>query len=387
MDHVADEGGERARKGGFELLRIGGIRIRLDYSWFLIFLLILVTLSVGYFPGKASEAGTVSHWAAGLIAAVLFFAAILAHELAHSWVAVRAGIPVPEITLFLFGGVSSMAQEPRSPQVELRVALAGPLMSFAIALGFWLLGSAWPDAPWILPAIFGYMALINLALGIFNLLPGFPLDGGRVLRAIVWWRTGSLRRATRIASSAGRSFGIALMILGGLQILAGAFIGGLWTILIAMFLHGLAKQGYEELVLRTMLSGVEVERIMIPDGQLVSVPADLPLRELVDDYFLALGHRGFPVVEDGHPIGVVSTQDLRRTPRETWPGKTVRDVMTPLDERSRIAPDDSVLEALKRLRPGGPSRLIVTSNGRMLGLVSAGNVSRYVEVRSLVQEG
>lgn len=385
MDHALSQSEARSAARAFTLFRISGIKIRIDRSWFVIFLLVLLSLSLGYFPGLAPEADPATHWSAGLLATLLLFASILLHELAHSWVALHAGIPVPDITLFLFGGVSRIEQEPKTPSVELRVALAGPLMSFALAGGFWLAARAAAGGPWLAHVIFSYLAWINLALGIFNLLPGYPLDGGRVLRSIFWWKTGSLRRATKFTSSAGQVLALALMILGGLQIVGGALIGGLWLILIAIFIRSQARLGYADLLLRNALSDVEVERVMVPRDKLVVVPAHITLRELVDDYFLGRGYRGLPVMEDGHPIGLVSTDDVRRTDKSTWNQKTVADVMSNLEERT-IGPEDSLLEALKRITQSRYRRLLVMRDGEMIGLLSAGGISRFVELRSLLQE-
>lgn len=370
---------------GIPLFHVGGILVRLDYSWIFVFLLVLVTLAVGYFPGVAPQQGAASYWAAGGVAALLFFASILVHELAHSWVAVRNGIPVPDITLFLFGGVSRMGQEARSPGVELRVAIVGPLMSLALALAFGLLSVGLSGLPWMLSAILAYLAWMNLALGVFNLLPGYPLDGGRVLRSLVWWRTGSLRRATRIASNAGQGLAVALMLLGGLQILVGGLIGGLWMILIGMFLRSMAKRGYEDLVLQRVLSAVDVEEVMVPERELVRVGPRMTLRELVDERVLAQGVRGFPVVEDGRTLGTISLDDVRARDRDTWERTEVREALRPLDESTTIAPDATLLEALERLRANGRQRLLVMRDGALVGLISAGRIARFVELRSLVK--
>src|SRR5688572_4135923 len=301
------EGGDRAgtaaarvgRRRGIDLFRVFGVQIRLDPSWFLIFALIFVTLAYGHFPQVAPQAGALSHAAAGLVAALAFFASILLHELAHCWTAKRAGLPVEEITLFVFGGVSRITQEARTPGVELWVAISGPLMSFALGALFVLLAFAAGDGPVLTGRVLSYLAWTNVALGVFNMLPGYPLDGGRVLRAIVWRATGSLRRATKVASRAGTAVALLLMFLGALQILAGAFVGGLWMIVIAFFLRGLAKSGYEDLVLRNLLAGVEVERVMVPSAELVTVSPDLRVSELLERYFLERGFRAFPVVEGG----------------------------------------------------------------------------------------
>ncbi len=382
MDQALSQPRLEGGRAAIPLFRVTGIRISLDPSWFLIFALVFLSLSLGYFPDAAPAASRVSHWAAGLIASLLFFASILIHELAHSWVALRAGIPVSEITLFLFGGVSRIDQEPQDPALELRVAIVGPLMSFALALLFVFLAHVLP----FLSVICTYLAWINLALGIFNLLPGYPLDGGRVLRALVWWKTGSLQRATRIASNAGQAFAIGLMILGGVQILSGSLMGGTWLILIALFLRGLARRGYEDLVVRSALSEAPVEQVMVPRDALVTVSPEVTVRELVDDYFLGRGHRSFPVVSGGKTVGLVSTDDVRGTDKSTWEERSVGEVMAPLDEHTRIAPGTSMLDALSRMTQDRRRRLLVMSDGEAVGLVSAGGILRFLELRRLAQE-
>lgn len=226
-DSSAAAASPAAARRGLALFRLGGIQIRIDPSWLMILALIWWSLSAGYFPRTHPEAGGAWLWAAGLLSALLFFVSLLLHELAHSLVARRAGLEVSSITLFLFGGASEMVGEPDDPRTEFRIAIVGPLTSFALAGFFWALGLALAGvAPDLLLGMVRYLAWINLALGVFNLLPGFPLDGGSVLRALVWWRTGSLRRASGLATRAGKGLGIGLALLGGLQIFSGALVGG-----------------------------------------------------------------------------------------------------------------------------------------------------------------
>ncbi|MEN8160354.1 MAG: site-2 protease family protein, partial [Myxococcota bacterium] len=282
----------RDARGGFPLFRVAGIQIRVDPSWFLIFLLIWWSLGAGYFPRTQPEAGALQSWAAGLLAALLFFVSLLIHELSHSLVARRAGQEVRTITLFLFGGAAEMTSEPEDPATEFRIAAVGPLASFVLAALFALTARSLPDAtPELLVGVVRYLGWVNLALGVFNLLPGFPLDGGRMLRAVLWWRTGSLRRASRVATEAGKGLGLGLAILGGLQIFAGALVGGIWLVLIGLFARGLAESSYQSLILRQLLGQVAVEDVMVRDP--VCVPPDLTLARLVDEYVLGHGFRGF----------------------------------------------------------------------------------------------
>jgi len=375
---------EIENKRGFKLFKIAGIQITLDYSWFIIFVLVVWSLSAGYFPRYYPGQSTQTYWIAGLIAAFFFFASVLIHELSHSLMAIHAGIKIPDITLFIFGGVSRLSEEAKDPKTELKIALVGPLSSFALALIFWTLKNSLEGTqPSLMVVIFDYLAWINVALGIFNLVPGFPLDGGRVLRALWWWRTGSLTRATKVASDIGKGFALALMILGGFQIFAGALIGGLWFIFIGMFLRGVAESGYQELVLRQSLEGVQVQEVMIQDA--VTVPPQLSLRQLITEYFLRYGYRGFPVVQDGKVLGVVSVANVKGIPEEEQGIKTVGEVMTPLSDRLLIAPEASLTEALKKMVQEDVGRLLVMRGDQMIGMITKTGLLRFLEIKNILE--
>lgn len=371
--------------GGFSLFRVAGIDVRIDYTWFFIFFLILLSLAVGYFPRAHPELPTASYWVAGVVATVLFFGSVVVHELAHALMARQAGIEVPAITLFLFGGVSQMAEEPSTPATELRVALVGPLASFALAAIFWgiHLGME-PATSGLTAGVPLYLAWINAALGVFNLLPGLPLDGGRVVRALAWWKTGSLRRGTRIAANAGKGIAVGLMILGGLQIFAGALIGGLWLVLIGLFLRGTAEAGYQNLVLLQTLEDVDVGDVAI--RRPVTVPPQLSLQALVDDYFLQHGYRAFPVLEGDDVLGVVSIDALRGLGPDERRSATVKDHLTPLSDANRVSPETALSDALKKLghAPGG--RLLVMENDRLVGLLTKEGLVRFVQIRQVLEE-
>jgi Zn-dependent protease len=379
---------DNAKEGGFSrgisLFRIAGILIRLDFSWFIIFGLVLFALSAGYLPRTFPGQDPQTYWLAGLVATLLFFASVMLHELAHSLVAIRHGIDIPEITLFIFGGVSRLSQEPTDPKTEFKIAVVGPLTSFALAAAFGVLRVVLKGfEPSLIVVVIGYLTWINLALGIFNLIPGFPLDGGRILRAFLWWKTGSLTRATKVASDFGKGFAMAIMILGALQIFAGALINGLWFIFIGMFLRGMSVQGYEQLVLRKSLEGVHVAEVMVRD--VVSVPSDLPIDQLVHDYFLHYAHRGFPVVDNGRVLGVVSVTAVRQLPREDYDNRRVADIMTPLQEDLLIAGDASLAEALMKMSREEQDRLLVLQGDRLVGLVTKTGLLRFVQIKQVLE--
>ncbi|MBM4295613.1 MAG: CBS domain-containing protein [Deltaproteobacteria bacterium] len=365
------------------LFRIAGIRISLDISWFIIFALVLFALSAGYFPRSYPGYDTQTYWLAGFIATLLFFTSVLIHELSHSLMAIRCGIEIPEITLFIFGGVSKLSQEPKDPKTELKISLVGPLSSFALAGVFGLIAKILVGAPTLLVAVFQYLSWINVALGVFNLIPGFPLDGGRVFRAIWWWRTGSLTRATKVATDIGKTFAVALMILGALQIFTGLLISGLWLVFIGMFLRGMSARGYEELIIRKSLEGVPLGEVMIRD--VVSVPPSLPLNQLVHDYFLHYTYRGFPVVSDHAVLGLVSLSAVRGLSPEEQAKTVVADVMMPLREGLVIAADASLAEALARMVQEDADRLLVMQEGRLAGLVTKTSLLRFVQIKQILE--
>lgn len=375
--------GNKGTGGGIGLGRIAGIRISLDPSWFIIFALVLLALATGYFPRYYPGQETQTYWIAGLLATLLFFASVLIHELSHSLVAIRAGIQIPEITLFIFGGIARMSQEPTNPRTELRIALAGPLSSFALAIIFRVLQMVMAGlAPTLVVAVFEYLAWINLALGVFNLIPGFPLDGGRIFRAAWWWRTGSLTRATKIASDLGKGFAAALMLLGALQIFAGALINGLWLLFIGIFLRGMSARGYEELIIRQALEGMAVREVMI--REVVSVPPDITLTQLIHDYFLHHTFRGYPVVREGQVVGLVSITAVGQIPLEARDTTRVEEVMLPVGDNLVVDGEASLAEALRQLTQEGVGRLLVMDRGRLAGLITKTGLLRFVQLKQIL---
>jgi CBS domain-containing protein len=231
--------------------------------------------------------------------------------------------------------------------------------------------------------IFHYLAYINLALGVFNLVPGYPLDGGRIFRAFWWWKTGSLARATKVASDMGKGFALVLMALGALEIFSGVLIGGLWLVFIGMFLRGLAEGGYQQTVMQQSLQGVEAQDVMV--NEVVTVPPELTLHAVVNDYFLRYGYRGFPVAQNGDVVGMISLSEVTAVPEGERGDTTVKDAMVTMGERIRIAPEASLAEALQKMMRGGTGRLIVMRNGKMAGLVTHTGVLRFLEVRRALQ--
>jgi Zn-dependent protease/CBS domain-containing protein len=381
---MATQTAEPKPQRGFRLMKIAGIQITIDASWFVVCILVLLSLSMGYFPRQFPGQSLATYWVAGLLATLLFFGSILVHELAHALMARRAGIHTPEITLFLFGGVARLSAEARDARTEFRIAIVGPLTSFALALLFWGLNRALgTDEPSWLGAVLSYLTWINVALGIFNLIPGFPLDGGRVLRAYLWHRYGSLTVATRTASDIGKGFALVLMFFGGIQIFTGSLLGGLWLIFIGMFLRGMAAGGYEEVVLRQALAGVAVQDVMT--RQVVRVPPDLSISQLLSEYFLRYGYHGFPVAQNGKVSGVISLEEVQHIPEDQRSTTTVEHIMQPLSDRTTIAPQAPLTDALAKMAHEDSGRLLVMQDTTLHGMITKTGVLRFLEIKRILE--
>jgi len=372
-----------ARKGpmdGMRLGAIGGFEIRIDVSWFVILFLILWSFSTVVFPAQYPDRSTGTYLGMGAAGALLFFASIVAHELSHSLVARRKGIPVEGITLFIFGGIAHTRMEAESPGDEFVIAGVGPLSSLAIAVlfgGVWWVGGA-VGMPGAVTVVARYMAFLNVALAVFNLLPGFPLDGGRLFRSIVWKISGDLNTATRWATTGGRLLGYGLMALGVLELLAGLGLGGLWLVFIGWFLRNAAVMSLRQHVVASFLHGVAAREVMTPGPDVVT-PA-LTLDELVEGHFLRKEHAAFPVVEDGHPVGLITLQHVKAVPRDLWGSRRVGDIMRDLSGLT-VGPRESVTRALELMEQEGERRVLVLDGDRLAGIISASDIAGWLQRR------
>jgi Zn-dependent protease/predicted transcriptional regulator len=360
----------------WRVARIAGIEVRVDSSWVVIALLITYSM---YLRGSVlypelSGGGAV---ALGIGATVLFFGSVLVHELAHALVAQARGIRVQDITLFLFGGATRARVESRGPGDEFLIALVGPLTSGMLAGLFGIVAGLGRDVlsrP--LAGTFGYLAWTNLLLAAFNLIPGFPLDGGRLLRAAIWKATGNLARATRIASLAGQGVGWLLVAGGVAWLLGGDLAGGIWFAFIGWFLVQAARSSYQELQLQQLLRGVEAEDVMA--GDLVRIPPELSLQDAVDDYFMRYDHSGFPVDEGGRTIGLLTLRGVRRVPREQWPTRRVRDHMVPLGDQVVVAPEARMDGVLGKLQDSEANRVLVGQDREVVGIITPSDLTRWL---------
>ena len=368
-------------KSTFKLATIFNIPIEINYSWFLVVGLVIFTLASGYFPETEPGLTTPVYWLMAFIAALLFFASLLAHELSHSLVAVRNDLPIHGITLFIFGGVAHLEQEPESPGVELRMAAAGPAMSLCLGLFFFALTQILYGfrCPSYLLAITNYLFLINLGVALFNLLPGFPLDGGRILRAILWRLTKDIRRATAVASTCGKIMALVMIGAGLLYFFSGLYLSGLWFIFIGLFVREAAETSYRQVVMKKLLSGVRVKSLMTRD--VITVPADLTLDRLLDEYFFRYRFTAFPVIEDDTLLGLITFHSVKEIDRAKWPQLTVRDALQPITSQLTIGPDTDLTSALPRLTSG---RLLVVEAGRLVGILTRRDVMKLFEIKPAV---
>ena len=367
--------------GSLTLFHIRGIPVRVHASWLVVYGLIAWSLAVGYFPRVLPDVPLVTHWVTGLAAALLLFVSVFLHELSHSLVARRQGLGVSAITLHIFGGVSQLEDEPRSPGMEFRMAIVGPLTSFAIAIVASLAGRAAQSVP-VLAAILGYLALVNAIVGAFNLVPGFPLDGGRVLRAALWKLKGDLRLATEMATRAGGAIAILLMILGVLRGFGGDFLGGLWLVLIGLFLRQAGAAGYQEVLMRRVLEPLTVREVMTRD--VVHVPPEMPVARAVDDVFWRRHVQTIPVVAGDRVVGILGIRQLGALPRERWAETAVGDVMQGIGESLTAAPGDDLWAAFQKLSTNGLGRLAVVEGGRLVGYLSTKDVLHVLAVSTAV---
>jgi Zn-dependent protease/CBS domain-containing protein len=363
--------------GSIHLGRIAGISVDLHFTWFIIFALFAVFIT-SMLPHEEPR----TRWLIGIIVTVLFFVSLLLHELAHSLVAKRLGIGIAGITLFVFGGVSRMTSEPKSAGDELKMAVAGPLTSVILGVIFFALW-IWARASGVDKAIqvgLLWLGMINGILAAFNLVPGFPLDGGRVLRAIVWGVTGDLRHATYIAATGGQVFAYLLMAYGvGLFFFGKGLLAGLWPIFVGWFLLDAARSSYQHQLLQSALSGVRVRDIMTQN--VVTIPPELTLQQAVDSYFLRLNHAAFPVAQDHHVSGILTLPHVRQVPREQWPYTRAADVVDAVDPSDFMSPDTDALDALTAMATKDSGRLLVVDGGALVGILSRTDIMRFLRTK------
>lgn len=370
-----------------KLGRIFGVEIGLHYSWIIIALLITLSLA-GHFRITQPDWTANVIWTTAIITGLLFFTSILVHELSHALVAKSAGLPVRSITLFALGGVAHIEKDAGTPKVEFWMGIVGPITSTVI--GFACLGIAWalgwtpavtPPTPPL--AMLVWLGYINIILAIFNMVPGFPLDGGRVLRSIVWWVTGDAHRSTRIAATVGQLVALALIAFGILSFFGGAGVGGIWLAFIGWFLLEAARASAAQVEIIAGLQGVRVGDIMSRDCLTVDSQADL--QTFTEDYLLRTGRRCFVIKENGHIVGLVTPHEVKEVERQRWPQVTVRQIMRPLHQLRTVKPTTPVTEALETMGREDINQLPVVSDGRLEGVISRSHIFQLLQARTELQ--
>ncbi len=367
---------------GISLFKVLGIRISIDFTWFIAFILFAWSLAYGYFPSEVPGLKKSTYLVMGAISSLFIFVSVLIHELAHSYTSNRLGLRIKEITLFIFGGVAHLTREPDDAMTEFKIAVAGPAASAVLAVVFTILkkvvGGA-VDAP-ALVGVIGFLAMLNMVLLVFNLIPGFPLDGGRVLRALWWARTGDIKTATSVASGIGKSFALFLIFMGFLQMLSGYFIQGLWALLIGLFLQQAAESSYRQLMVKMALEGLRVKDMMTRD--VVTVREDQLLSEVVEDYFFTHHFTSFPVVSNGTVVGLLTLNDVRRIGKDRWHDTTVGEAMERFTPEMVLHPNDSAQHALTKMVTEGVGRyLVVDDTGRLIGILSRRDIMKTMELK------
>jgi Zn-dependent protease/CBS domain-containing protein len=393
-------------RSGFKLGKIFGINITIDWSWILIFLLVTWNLAIGVFPALHPTWSLGLTWGTAIVAALLFFGSVLAHELAHSVVAKARGLPVSRITLFLFGGVSNIEREPTSPSTEFLMAIVGPLTSFVLGVVFLALGGASVFATGRLlgsplsalarldpvSTLLLWLGPINIVLAIFNMVPGFPLDGGRVLRSILWAISHNLRQATRWATWVGQAIAW-LMILAGISMAFGVnlpffgsgLISGIWLVFIGWFLNNAATQSYRQVVLEDLLEGIEVSTLMRPNA--ATVPPNISINDLVYNYIMNTDERTFPVLDGDRLVGMVSLGDVRQIPRSEWDVTPISKVMTPADHLAVATPHEHVTQAMNDISSHDVRQVPVVQDGRYVGVLRRADIIKWLQLHTSMAAG
>ena len=364
---------------GISLGRVWGIPIALHWSLLLVFGLLTWSRASSFLPQRAPSLGPEARWALAAVTSVLFFGSILLHELGHAWVALRNGVPVNRITLFIFGGAAEIGQQAPTPGAELRIAAGGPAVSVGLAIVFKALELLAGDGT-LLDAPLFWLFQVNLMLLLFNLIPGYPLDGGRILRAVVWQVTGSAERANAVAAVSGQLFAFGLMGLGAFLIVSGNFTNGLWLIFIGWFLQNATAAEQTSTTMQRQLAGVTVGQVMNITAE-PRIPSRMKVQQLIDDYALARGHRIFLIIDDETPRGLVTLQDLPKIPRERWAWASVTELMTPWSALATVTPTTDLAAAMQVMADKQVGQLPVVTGDQVVGLLTREEIIQYLRTR------
>ena len=368
------------------LFKLFGFEVKIDLSWIIIAVLIIWSLAKGVFPNYYKGLSTTIYWWMGIFGALGLFFSIIFHELCHSLVARKFNLPMKGITLFIFGGVAEMEEEPSSPTAEFYMAIAGPLSSILIGIVFYVIRliGQYGDWPEFTIGVFSYLSFLNFLLAGFNLVPAFPLDGGRVFRSILWGWKQNLKWATHIASRIGSGFGLLLIFFGVLYIVRGAFINGIWWFLIGLFLRNASEMSYSRLLMSKALEGEPVKRFMKTDP--ISAPPSITVEKFVDEYLYKHHFKMFPVVDDERLIGCISTREIKEVPRNQWNQRTIGEIVKPCSCDNTITSDTDAMKALSNMNKTGASRLLVVDGDRLVGIIALKDLLGFLSSKLDLEE-
>ncbi|MDQ1325604.1 MAG: hypothetical protein QG564_728 [Campylobacterota bacterium] len=373
-------------KNKISLFKLLGFTVSIDASWSIILFLIVWSLAKGFFPGNFPDLSEQTYWLMAIVGALGLFASIIIHEFSHALIARKYGLKIQNITLFIFGGVAEMKEEPGSPKIEFFMAIAGPIASLLLSILFGTLHrfAITIGLPVPVTGVLEYLGTINMLLAAFNMIPAFPTDGGRVLRSILWWAKNDIRRATRMASRVSLIFSVSIIFIGFINIVADNFIGGLWWILIGSFLFSAANISYHSLVLKQSFEGKMIHHFMNPAP--ITVPSDITLQEFVDHYLYRYPHKMFPVTKDNKISGIITIKDIKAIPSEEWQHFSVGKIMQPKNQDNSITANTSINDALAKMNKTGLSRLLVTEHGRAIGIITLKDLLEFIALKMELEE-
>ncbi len=368
-------------KRKIELFKLLGFSVSLDVSWGIILFLVVWSLAKGAFPAYYPNLSPQTYWIMGVAGALGLFVSIVIHEFSHSMVARKYGMDIKGITLFVFGGVAEMKDEPKTPKIEFLMAIAGPITSLFLSLLFGALYQAASAvyAPVPIVAVLGYLGAINLILAIFNMIPAFPTDGGRVLRAILWWIKGDILWATRTASRISVFFAMFIIFMGFISIIQGNVVGGIWWILIGSFLFSVANSSYQSLMIKQSFAGQSVKDYMKID--LIAVPSHIMLQEFVDEYLYRYNHKMFPVTKEGKISGLITLNALKLIPQEKWREMQVIEIMQKATKDNTLPMTMSIHEAMLTMNESGMGRMLVEENGNIVGIITLKDLMEFFALK------
>jgi len=371
----------------FTIFSLAGIKVAIDVSWFFIAILLSWTLAAGYFPTHYPNLSLGMYWLMGVLGMLGLFICVVLHEFGHALVAKHYKLPISHITLFIFGGVAEIKKEPQSPKEEFLMAIAGPIVSVFLGICMFFLTQIGLQLSWPVPlvGVTNYLAIINLVIVVFNLIPAFPLDGGRVFRAILWWKKKNLAWATKISTRIGSGFGILLVIFGFFSFFTGNFLAGIWFVILGLFLQRAASSSYTQFYIGQGLHGEKVSKFMKKDP--ISVSPDTTVKEFIDRYIYESHHHLYPVTEHKNLVGYISLSEIKILPSEKWNDTLVKEVMVPLAMFKTVSPDTRAFEAFNLMHQTGLTTLLVTEDNRLVGILTVQDLLKLISLKLELEEG